>query len=98
MLPGMLIGHRQVDRTCRMQMQFKLEVKQPDAKFEIPLFVRRSSARSLRACGARGNFGCWWTCPALQLQHARLWVPFAKAWSPGGKISRYQVAAKAGMG
>ena len=35
-LPGMLIGHRQIDRTCKMQMQFKLGVKQPDAKFEIP--------------------------------------------------------------
>ena len=37
----------------------KLRVKPVwHSKCEI---VRRSSARSKRACGARGKFGCWWT-------------------------------------
>ena len=47
---------------------------------------------------ARGKFGRCGPSTALQLQHARLWVPFAKAWFSGVKISRCQVAAKAGMG
>lgn len=49
-----------MDNTCNVQMRFKLRVKQR-GMLNLKPPVRRSSARSERACGARGNFGCWWT-------------------------------------